>query len=182
MQIDHANSGQESGLVRDASDFLRLPVPELLSPMVVAKKHKTSHNRNLPGSGAVFHNEAGDLHSPMIQWDTTASPFFDTSIQNSPPNFWVGSDCFTPLAQTQHWLHDNTHHEQLDDLPGFLTRDHLDYASANKHNHTTPVDTISEQTDSKYDLNTSELDVSGNLPLENGEGYDEPQDVQHAIY
>lgn len=171
MQVDNANSEQRFGPVSGFSTSRKFHVPESLSPKIFSKKRKTSHNRNLPGSGAVFHNKAGDLHSPMIQWDVTTSPLLDAPIQNGPPTSWVGPGCFTPLAQTQHWLCDNTHYGQPDNLPGFLTRDDSGYATVNGHNHGISTDDASEQTDSNFDLAASGVDVTRDLPFGNGDEY-----------
>lgn len=108
-EVDNSNSGQTVELVSDSLFSRKTHAPKSLSPPLVPKKHKSSHNCGLPGSGAVFHNRGGDLHSPIIQWDSTISPLFDASIQNTPPLSWVGPGCFTPLAQTQHWLCNDTH-------------------------------------------------------------------------
>jgi hypothetical protein len=169
MQVDNANSAQTLGLVHGSPFSRQIHTPDSLSPMIVSKKHKTSHNQTLPGSGAVFHNNAGDLHSPMIQWDLTTSPLFDGSIHDATSNSWVGRACFTPLAQTQYWLCDNTQDGQRGNLPGFLTRDDSGDATVNGHNMLTHI--ISEQTDLKYDLAASEGDFTRDPPFGNGEEY-----------
>ena len=167
MQIDNTNPGQALGLVSGSSPR-KFNAPESLFPIVVPKKHKTSRNCNLPGSGAVFHNKSGDIHSPMIQWDATTSPL-DATIQNAPPISWVGPGCFTPLAQTQHRLYDNTHYGQPDNMPVFLTRNDSGYATVNGCNHGISTDNISEQTYSKFDLAASEADVTEVSPFGSGE-------------
>lgn len=138
--------------------------------MIVSKKHKTSHNHVLPGSGAIFHNEGGDLHSPMIQWNTTFSPLVDTSIQNAPPTSWVGPGCFTPLAQTQQWPCGDTHYGQPDYVPGFLTHCDSGYI-LDDLNHDVLIDDISQQPDAKIDSAAFEADTIEDSPYGNGEKY-----------
>lgn len=126
-----------------------MSTPESLSPLIVTK---STRHLTLLGSGAVFYNKAGDLYSPMIQRDATTSPLLDASIQSASLISWFGPDCFTPLAQTQHWLRGNAYNGQPDYMSGFLTCRNSGYATVKRFNTGMPTDFISEQTYSKSDL------------------------------
>jgi hypothetical protein len=140
MQVDNAGSGQILGQSNDSSISCRLNTPESLSPMVFSKKQKTSYNRSLPGSGAVFHNKAGDLHSPMIEWNTAMAPLLDASAQHHSPIFWGGSGCFTPLAETQNWLYgEATRHEYPNYMPWFLSQHDSGYTVVDSIDHFIPT-------------------------------------------
>ncbi|CRL29481.1 unnamed protein product [Penicillium camemberti] len=117
---DEANVGRTLRLESGCPKSQNIHALDSFSPMTGAKKHKTFHDRNLPGSGAVFHNKAGDLHSPMIRCNTMISPFPDESIQRVPQISWNGPDCFTPLAEPQLWLCDKAYFGQAGDTLGTL--------------------------------------------------------------
>ncbi|CAG8000048.1 unnamed protein product [Penicillium salamii] len=161
-QVDNTKYEQSLGLVSGSSVSRKSNAPDSLSPLVIHKKHKTSHSRNLPGSGAVFHNKAGDLHSPMIEWGETTAPFFDTSNQCTSPISWVGPDCFAPLAQTQHWVCDNTHYGQPDYIPGIFTLHDSAYSAANGLNHGIPTGDMSQKRDS---MAAFEADITQGSPF-----------------
>lgn len=131
-----------------------------LSPTVISRKHQIHLDRTLPGSGAVFHNEAGDLHSPMVQWDTTTAPLHDTSTQNGPMNPWAGSGYFAPLSPTQHWLPEDTPNStqssyKLDCLThrdsGYATLDSLDrMLSTNETSHESNSEFLSPESEATF--------------------------------
>lgn len=53
-QVDNTNSEQASGLVSGSSISRDSNAPEPQSPIGIPKKQKTSHSRNLLGSGADY--------------------------------------------------------------------------------------------------------------------------------
>ncbi|KAJ5754210.1 hypothetical protein N7533_003753 [Penicillium manginii] len=165
MQLDNVNSGQILGQTNNSS--ISSNTPESFSPAVVSKKQKTSYNCSLPGSGAVFYNKAGDLHSPMIEWNTTLALLLDALIQYDPPTFWGGSGCFTLLAQTQNWLYgEATRQEYPNYTLGFLLQHDSDY---------TVVDSLDYSGPTKFDLATPEVDLSGDSLYDNGGKYENSQ-------
>lgn len=170
MQVDNTKYEQASGLVSGSSVSRKSNAPDSLSPVVHPKKHKTSHSRNLPGSGAVYHNKAGDLHSPMIEWGETTAPFLDASNQCTWPIPWVGPDCFAPLAQTQHWVCDNTNYGQPDYMSGIFTLHDSAYSAANGLgvNHGISTGDMSEKTDS---MAAFEADITHGSPFAKEETY-----------
>ena len=167
-QVDNTKYEQPLGPVSGSSVSRKSNAFDSSSPLVIHKKHKTSHSRNLPGSGAVFHNKAGDLHSPMIEWGETTAPFLDTSNQCTSPISWVGPDCFAPLAQTQHWVCDNTHYGQPDYMSGILTLHDSAYSAANGLNHGIPTGDMSQKRDS---MAAFEADVTQDSPFAKEETY-----------
>lgn len=167
-QVDNTDSEPASGLVSGFSIPRKSNAPDSLSPMVIPKKHKTSHSRNRPGSGAVFHNKAGDLHSPMIDWGETTTPFLDESNQCTSSISWVGPDCFAPLAETQHWACDNTHYDQPDYMSGSFTLHDSAYSAVNGLIHGISADDMSENTDS---MAAFEADITEDSPLVKEETY-----------
>ncbi|KAJ5365206.1 hypothetical protein N7517_008092 [Penicillium concentricum] len=139
--------------------------------MINAKKHKEFHDRNLPGSGAVFHNNAGDLHSPMIQWNTNISPTLDVSIQRVPQVLWNGPECFTPLAESQRWLCDNTYFGKADGISRTLMHHDFGYAISDGADQDILTDCIHEQSGSNFDMATSEAQVNKHWPYGDGEKF-----------
>jgi hypothetical protein len=93
MRTDDANTGRTLRLESGSPKSRKVHAPDSFSPTISAKKHETFQDRNLLGSGAVFHNMARDLHSPLIRWITMVLPFLDKSIQSVPQN--LGMD---PIA------------------------------------------------------------------------------------
>ncbi|KAJ6003847.1 hypothetical protein N7540_013129 [Penicillium herquei] len=118
-QVQSSAYKELPSLLNASSNSYKLDTPCTFSPMVVPKKKKTCHDRNLVGSGAVFHNQAGDLHSPITQWETTMPPFLDESIENTFPSSWGAPPCFRP--QIQHTLLGDTNQGQL----GYMSPDDL---------------------------------------------------------
>lgn len=168
---DEANSAQTLRLESGSPEHEDFRVPDLFSPMINAKKHKKFHDRNLPGSGAVFHNNAGDLHSPMIQWNTNISPTLDVSIQRVPQVFWNGPDCFTPLAESQRWLCDNTYFGKADGISRTLRHHDFGYATSDGADQDILTDCLHEQPGSNFDMATSEAQVNKHWPYGDGEKY-----------
>lgn len=142
-----------------------------ICPMESAIKHETFHDRNLLGSGAIFHNMAGDIHSPMIPWTTKISPFLDKSVQDVPQLSWNGPDCFTPLAESQRWLYDNTYFGYTDDVPSTLMSHDSGYTTMDVADQDILADSLREQGDSNFDLATSQGHVNENWLHSDGETY-----------
>jgi hypothetical protein len=168
-RTDEPNTGQTVRRESGSPNHHKFHAPGSFSPMVNANKHETFHDRNLQGSGAVFHNKAGDLHSPVIQWNSNISPLLDKIVQRVPQIFWNGPDCFTPLAESQRWLYDNTHYGQADGISRTLTHHDLVYATLDGADQDILTDCLSEQPDSNFDLATSEAQVNGHWPYGDGE-------------
>ncbi|KAJ5946417.1 hypothetical protein N7454_003256 [Penicillium verhagenii] len=125
---------------------------------------ETFDDRNLLGSGAVFHNKAGDLHSPMVRWNSNISPSLDESMQRVPRISWNGPDSFTPLADPQRWLIDNPYFGQADDLSRTLMHHDHGYNTVDRADQDTLTDGLSGQPDSKSKLAISEAHVNEPLP------------------
>lgn len=167
-QVDNTNSEQASGLVSGSSIFRKSHSPESSSPIVIPKKHKISHNRNLPGSDTVFHNKADDLHSPIIECGTTTMPFLKASNQCTSPIPWVEPDRFTPLAQTQQWVYDNTHYGQPDYMSGIFTLQDSAYSTGNGLNHGISTEDMAKKTKS---MAAFETDIIEDSPFDKEEMY-----------
>ncbi|KAJ5890067.1 hypothetical protein N7504_010877 [Penicillium tannophilum] len=151
--INEANDGRTLRLESGSIDPHNLHTSDWFSPNVSTIKHETFDDFNLLGSGAVFHNKAGDLHSPMVRWNSNISPLFDESVQSVPQIAWNGPDCFTPLAESQRWLWDNPCFGQGDDMSRALMHHDTGYATTlDGADQGTLADGLSEQSDSKFDL------------------------------
>lgn len=162
-----ASTGQLMELVRGSPTVHNI-APDSSSPMIVAKKHKTSHNLNPTEPIAILHSQAGDLHSPMMQGNTTIPPSLEQVIQ---PFSWDRSDCFTPLAHTQQWQCDSTHYRQAFYMPELLTHRDCDYAAVDGLDLGISATGVGEQVKSNLDLVTPRAHVSANPSCENGEQY-----------
>lgn len=152
---DGANLGRTLRLESGSPKSQNFHAPDSFSPMISTKKHNF-HDSNLPVSGAVFHNKAGDLHSPMVRCNTMISPFLDESIQRVPQISWNRPDCFTPLAESQRWLCDNTYFGQADDTSRTLMHRDSGYATQDGADQNILTDDFIAQPDSNFDLATSE--------------------------
>jgi hypothetical protein len=100
IYADEANTGRTLRLEKGSPNSRNFHALGSISLMNSAKKHETFHDRNILGSGAVFHNKAGDIHSPMTRWTTKISPLLD-DIQHAPHISWNRPDGFAPLAESQ---------------------------------------------------------------------------------
>ena len=167
---DQANTGQTLRLENSSPKIGDFHALDSSSPVTSAKKHGTFHDRNLLGSGAVFHNKAGDLHSPMIQWNTKISPFLNNLDQHLSQISWNGPDCFTPLAESQRWLYGNTYFGHTDDISRTLMHHDSEYAMDGADRDTL-AGSSSEQPDSNSDLATSEEHVNEHRQYSDGEKY-----------
>jgi hypothetical protein len=162
MEIDPLDTRQP-----DMSEMkLGLPGNSLLShtfdgfgslcPTPIGKRHAVPLDPGFPGSGAVFHNEAGDLHSPMIQWESTTAPLPDTSTRNIRTNPWAGSG-FVPLFLTQHWMCENTSlstqaHRNLN----ILIHHNTDYVTRDCFGHDPSTNNIGQHLNTTFDPGKSE--------------------------
>lgn len=173
MQVDNTVFRQKLERASGSSVLGGYSTSESLFPMGVPKKRKASQNCCLPGSGAVLHNRAGDLHSPMIQWNAITSPLHDTSFHHDPPIHWADSDCFTPLAQTRiNWQRgEPIIDEKQDYKSGFLTHRECSYIPGDGFNPTVFPFDISPQTNTRFDFITSEANSTRDSPCNNGEEY-----------
>ncbi|KAJ6002565.1 hypothetical protein N7451_005112 [Penicillium sp. IBT 35674x] len=169
--MNEANDGRTLRLESGSIEHHNLNASDWFSPMVSTIKHETFDDFNLLGSGAVFHNKAGDLHSPMVRWNSNVSPLFDESVQCVPQISWNGSDCFTPLAESQRWLWDNPCFGQADDMSRTLVHRDSGYATLDGADQRTLTDGLSEQSDLKFDLARSEAYVNEPRPYSDKEKY-----------
>lgn len=169
--INETNEGRTLRLESGSIDPHNLNASDWFSPNVSTIKHETFDDFNLLGSGAVFHNKAGDLHSPMVRWNSNISPLFDESVQCVPQISWNGPDCFTPLAESQRWLWDNPCFGQVDDMPRTPMHHDTGYATLDGADQGTLADGLSEQSDSKFDLARSEAHFNEQWPYSDKEKY-----------
>ncbi|OKO96345.1 Grainyhead-like protein 2 -like protein [Penicillium subrubescens] len=107
MQFDTIKPELTLGLANGSPISWSADAPGLLCPTVVGGKD-IPLDRGIPGSGAVFHNGAGDLHSPMIQWEATTAAVLDAPIRHAPTNPWADTSPFVPLSLTRHWPYEDT--------------------------------------------------------------------------
>lgn len=168
---DEANIGRTLRLESGSPKSQNFHAPDPFSPIISAKKHKTFHDRNLPGSGAVFHNKAGDLRSPLIRCNTEISPFLDESMQRVQQISWNGPNCFTPLAESQRWLCDNTYSGQAGDTPRSLMHRDSGYATQDGADQHILTGNLIAQPDLKFDLATSEAHSNDFWPYGDEEKY-----------
>jgi hypothetical protein len=171
MWTDEANTGRTLRLESGSPKSRNYHAPDSFSPVISAKKHEASHDRNVPGSGAVFHNTAGDLHSPMIRWNTRVSPFLDESIQCVPQISWNGPNCFTPLAESQLWLCDNTYLGQADDISKAHRHHNPGYVAVDGDDQDILTDDLIEQPAANIGMATSETHVNEDWPYHDEEKY-----------
>jgi hypothetical protein len=171
MWTDEASTGRTLRLEGGSPKSQDFHAPDSFSPIISAKKHAPIHGRNRPGSGAVFHNKAGDLHSPMIRCNTKNSPCLDESIQRVPHLYWNGTDCFTPLAEPQRWLCDNTYFGQAGDTSRTFMQLDSGYATVDGTDQDILTDDLITQPDSNFDLATCEAHVNEYWPYGNEEKY-----------
>jgi hypothetical protein len=163
-----ANTGQklwrESGYPKNHS--LHAPNANALSPMI----NETFHGGNLSRPGTNFYNNVGDIRSPLVQWNTNISPILDNPIQSLPQYFWNGPGCFTPLAESQGCLYDNSHSGQADGRSTLIHHD-FEYATLGRVDQDIFTCCCSEQSDPKSDLATPEAQVNENWPYRHREKY-----------
>lgn len=163
---DDANPGQklwrESGYPKNHS----FHAPISLFPMV----NEAFHDGNLSRPGADFYNNVGDIRSPLVQWNTNISPILDNPIQSLPQCFWNGPGCFTPLAESQGCLYDNSHSGQADGRSTLIYHD-FEYATLGRVHQDIFTCCCSEQSDPKSDLATPEARVNENWPYSHREKY-----------
>ncbi|KAJ6012408.1 hypothetical protein N7522_002763 [Penicillium canescens] len=168
---DEANTGRILRLEKGSPKTRNFHALGSISLMKSAKKDETFHDRNLLGSEAVFHNKAGGIHSPMTRWTAKISPFLDESIQHVPQISWNGPDGFTPLAESQHWLYDNTCFGHTDDISRALMRQDSGYATVDGADQDILAHISSEQPGSNSDLATSEGHVNEHWQYSDGEKF-----------
>ncbi|KAJ5982803.1 hypothetical protein N7451_012903 [Penicillium sp. IBT 35674x] len=144
---------------------------DLNPPMTSAKKYEPFLDRNLPVSGAVFHSEAGDLHSPMIWWNTNISLHLGGSIQHASQISSNGPHCFTPRAKSQHFLYDNTCFGRTNDIARTLMRHGSGYTRMDKTNQDILPDSLSEHSDSDFELARVKGHVNDHRQYGKGEKY-----------
>ncbi|KAJ5367846.1 hypothetical protein N7541_001787 [Penicillium brevicompactum] len=171
MWKEEANTARMLKLESGSPKSQNLYAPDSFSSMIGAEKHETFHDFNLPGSGAVLHNKAGDLHSPMVRYNTTIPSFLGESIQHVSNISWNGPDCFTPLAETQRWSCDEAHFGLADDITStFLHRD-SGYVTGDGVDHDILTDDLFAQPDSNFDLATSEEHANESWPYGDDERF-----------
>lgn len=171
MWIDEANTSRTLRLESGPIEHINLHASYSFSPMISATKREAFDDCNLLGSGAVFHNGAGDLHSPMVRWNSNISPLLNESIQSVPQISWNGSDCFTPLAESQRWLWDNPYFGLADDISGTLMHHQSGYTTVDGADQDTFTDGLSEQPDPKFALAPSALPKNEQSPNSDREKY-----------
>jgi hypothetical protein len=171
MRTDDANTGRTLRLESGSPKFRKVHAPDSFSPTISAKKHETFQDRNLLGSGAVFHNTAGDLHSPLIRRNTMVSPFLDESIQCVPQISWNRPNCFTPLTESQRWLCDDTYFGQTDDISKTIVHRDSGYVTVDGADQYILTDDLTTQPDSNIDWGTSETHVNEYWPYGDEEKY-----------
>ncbi|KAJ5473971.1 hypothetical protein N7475_003537 [Penicillium sp. IBT 31633x] len=170
MWTDEANTDRTLRLESGSPKSRNSHTPHSFFSMISPKMHETFHDRNVPGSGAVFHNTEGDLYSPMIRWNTKVSPFLDESIQCVPQISWNGPKCFTPLAESHRWLCDNTYFGQADDISKASMHHDSGYVTVNGANQDILADDLIVQPDTNV-LATSETHVNGYRPYGDAEKF-----------
>lgn len=143
--------------------------PGPYSPTITPKKRKTCHGRKLVGSGAVFHNQAGDLHSPMIQWETGIPPLLDETIYNTFPSSWGAPRYF--CSQDQYLLLGDSNHGQLGCISPSHLHDCFGNNMADELNHQSSTSHMVRQKESTVNLATSQAAVSSASPHDNKELY-----------
>jgi hypothetical protein len=147
LQLDTINP--ELGLANGSPISCSFDAPASLCPVVVGGKDIPL---NRPGSGAVFHNGAGDLHSPMIQWEATTAAPLDAPIRHAPTNPWTDTSPFVPLSLTRHWSYEDTSYSlQPDYNVEFLTHHDAGYTSLGNLDHVPSTNYLSPQPNSKFD-------------------------------
>ncbi|KAJ5288299.1 hypothetical protein N7508_011074 [Penicillium antarcticum] len=171
MCADEANTARTLRLEKGSPKPRNFHALGSISPMKSAKQHETFHDRNLLGSGAIFHNKAGDIHSPMIRWNTKISPFLDESIQHVQQISWNGPDGFTPLAESQRWLYDHTYFGHTDDISRTLVHHDSGYTTLDGADQDILADSLSEQPDLNSVLATSEGHVNEHWQYSDGEKF-----------
>lgn len=171
MGINETKSGRTLKLESDSIEDFNLHAFNPFSPMISSTKREAFDDRNLLGSGAVFHNKAGDLHSPMVRWNSNISPLFDESVHCVPQISWNGPDCFTPLAESQRWLCDNPYFGLTDDASGALMHHHSGYTTVDGVDQGTFTDGFSEQPDSNFDLVPSDAHINEDWSCSDREKY-----------
>ncbi|KAJ5853067.1 hypothetical protein N7534_005610 [Penicillium rubens] len=167
---DEANTGQtlwrESGYPKHQS----FHAPNSFSPMVNVKKYETFDDRNLSRPGTDIYNNVEDIRSPSVQWNTNISPILDKPIQPIPQSFWNGPGCFTPLAESQGCLYDNTYFGQADGISTLIHHD-FEYATLGGVDQDIFTCCCSEKSDRKFDLATPKAQVNENWPYGHREKY-----------
>lgn len=171
MWINEATPGRTLRLESGPIENVNFHAFNSFSPNISSKDREAFDDRNLLGSGAVFHNKAGDLHSPMVRWNSNFSPLLDESIHCVPQISWNGTDCFTPLAESQRWLSDNPYFGLTDDISGILMHHHSEYTTGDGVDQETLTDGFSKQPDSKFALVKSEAHVNEDWPCSDREKY-----------
>ncbi|KAJ5151231.1 uncharacterized protein N7482_010483 [Penicillium canariense] len=131
------------------------PVAESINPKVITYQGVTT-----PGSGAVFHNQAGDLHSSTLSW-IMPPPILGDELAPQVPSDTL--DGFMPYIQTQDGLYCATHLDQ-EHMPKLPTPRHLNCDGAIEWSQNDSAYAFNDLFESAVSSNTSQSSTCQGTP------------------